>query len=157
MVDEQNRPCGPGASGRVLLTTLHNYAAPLIRYDIGDRAALAPDSPCGCGRGLPLLTRVSGKERPPLLLSDGGRKDSHALGGALNNLDGVYQFQLVQHRVDRFTLNLVPAPGYTNAHGERFAQALRDYVDGPVSIALKLHPGRIPSPNGKLRSIVIEA
>ena len=122
-----------------------------------DRAALAPEPACGCGRGLPLLTRVSGKERPPLLLNSNQRKDSHALGSTLNALDGVYQFQLVQHRVDRFTLNLVPAPGYMTDHGERFAQALRDYVDGPVSIAIKLHQGQIPSPNGKLRSIVVEA
>ncbi|MBK6594659.1 MAG: hypothetical protein IPG23_19240 [Burkholderiales bacterium] len=35
-------------TGRVLVTALHQYATPLVRYDTGDTAALHPSCP-GCG------------------------------------------------------------------------------------------------------------
>jgi phenylacetate-CoA ligase len=47
VLDDSNQPCQPGEIGRVVLTPLHNYATPLIRYDIGDRAEVG--SPCPCG------------------------------------------------------------------------------------------------------------
>ena len=47
VVDEHGAPCPPGATGRVLVTPLHNFAMPLLRYEIGDEAELAEGCPCG--------------------------------------------------------------------------------------------------------------
>ncbi|HEY7957207.1 MAG TPA: hypothetical protein VII38_18000 [Polyangia bacterium] len=47
-------PLAPGAVGRLHVTDLHNYAAPYLRQDLGDRGRLLPH-PCACGRALPLL------------------------------------------------------------------------------------------------------
>jgi phenylacetate-CoA ligase len=55
VLDEKGRPCGPGETGRMVLTPLHNFAMPLIRYDVGDYGVVG--EPCPCGRGLPVLTR----------------------------------------------------------------------------------------------------
>src|SRR5262249_30685083 len=38
ILDEHGEPCAAGASGRVVVTPLHNFAMPLIRYAIGDYA-----------------------------------------------------------------------------------------------------------------------
>jgi len=54
-------PCAPGETGRVVVTDLVNFAMPLIRYELGDYAQVG--EACGCGRGLPVLTRVAGRER----------------------------------------------------------------------------------------------
>ena len=40
--------------GRLLVTDLHEYAAPWLRQDLGHRGRLLSD-PCLCGRSLPLL------------------------------------------------------------------------------------------------------
>ena len=49
LVDAQHRPVLPGeASARVLVTALHNFTQPLIRYELGDRFIRFPDIP---GRG----------------------------------------------------------------------------------------------------------
>jgi len=45
--------------GTVLVTGLRNPLVPLIRYEVGDLAALGTD-PCPCGRGLPTI-RVLGR------------------------------------------------------------------------------------------------
>ena len=85
VLDESDQPCGAGQVGRVLLTALHNFHTPFIRYEILDGAALAPDR-CPCGRGLPLLTQVLGKRRPQFRLPDGRRKDSGFLVRQLRKL-----------------------------------------------------------------------
>ena len=51
--------CATGEIGRVVVTDLHNFAMPLIRYDLGDYARLGP--PCPCGRGLPVLAGIAGR------------------------------------------------------------------------------------------------
>lgn len=69
IVDEAGRACGPGKEGRVVISTLSNYATPLIRYAVGDRAIAGPS--CGCGRSLPVLTKILGRERNLLVTEKG--------------------------------------------------------------------------------------
>jgi phenylacetate-CoA ligase len=71
VVDDQGRPCREGEAGRVLLTDLHNFAMPILRYEIGDYAE--PGGACPCGRGLPTLRRILGRERNLVLMPDGSR------------------------------------------------------------------------------------
>ncbi|NNM01814.1 MAG: phenylacetate--CoA ligase family protein, partial [Gammaproteobacteria bacterium] len=56
VLHDDGRRCQPGETGRVFVTPLHNFAMPLLRYDIGDRAEVG--GPCPCGRGLPVIKRV---------------------------------------------------------------------------------------------------
>lgn len=69
VVDDNDKPCGPGEVGRVLITSLHNFATPLIRYELGDYAQLG--GPCSCGRGLPVVERILGRKRNRLIMPDG--------------------------------------------------------------------------------------
>ena len=69
VLDLAGRPCGPGAIGRVVVSTLHNFAQPLIRYDTGDFAEVG--APSDCGRTLPVLTRILGRARNRLNLPTG--------------------------------------------------------------------------------------
>ena len=51
----------PGESGDVVVTDLHNYGMPMIRYVNGDVALAASNDRCPCGRGLARLERVDGR------------------------------------------------------------------------------------------------
>jgi len=44
VLNSQGLHCAPGETGRVVLTRLHNFAMPLIRYEIGDYAEVG--EPC---------------------------------------------------------------------------------------------------------------
>jgi phenylacetate-CoA ligase len=61
VIDKNGLPCKPGESGRVVVTSLNNFAKPLIRYVIGDLAEVGPA--CVCGRGLPVINKISGRIR----------------------------------------------------------------------------------------------
>lgn len=95
IVDEVGRPCPVGVEGRVLVTTLHNFGTPLVRYDIGDRAAWSARE-CGCGRPHRLIQRPSGKRQPLFTLPNGNRKNSMALAAGMRRIGGQRQFRVTQ-------------------------------------------------------------
>jgi phenylacetate-CoA ligase len=55
--------------GRVLVTHLHSYATPFVRYEIGDFAVLSEK--CACGHDGPVLTHIYGKKKRLLKRADG--------------------------------------------------------------------------------------
>lgn len=71
ILKEDGTPCSPGETGRVIITDLHNFATPLIRYEIGDYATAG--GKCSCGRGLPILSHIQGRARDMLTRPDGSR------------------------------------------------------------------------------------
>ena len=70
-MDDKGKPVPVGGEGRILVTNLHNYAMPFIRYDIGDVGALS-DKACPCGRGLPLLAKLTGRTTDFIRTRSGG-------------------------------------------------------------------------------------
>ena len=55
--------------GRLLVTHLHSYATPFIRYDVGDVASLTDR--CSCGHDGPTLSDVYGRSKGLLKHADG--------------------------------------------------------------------------------------
>ena len=72
IVEVDNRDCvvvGSNTLGRVLVTHLHSYATPFVRYDIGDFAILSTG--CGCGHDGPVLSNIYGRKKRLIKHSDG--------------------------------------------------------------------------------------
>ena len=104
VLDDAGQPCEPGATGRVVVTSLHNLATPLLRYEIGDYAEVAP--PCPCGRGLPALARIQGRVRNLVRTPDGRRYWPVALG-RVRRIPALIQAQFVQTALDTVELRCV--------------------------------------------------
>lgn len=105
VLDDEGRPCAPGEVGRVVVTPLHNYAMPLIRYALGDYAEVG--EACACGRGLPVLKRILGRTRNMLTLPDGRRHYPSFPAGLWTRIAPVEQFQLIQKDLESITARLV--------------------------------------------------
>lgn len=69
VVDDNGQPCEVGVPGRVLVTSLHNFAMPLIRYEIGDIAQFG--APCESGINWPVLERIVGRTRDGVTMPNG--------------------------------------------------------------------------------------
>ena len=69
IVDEAGAPCSVGQPGRVLVTSMHSFGMPLIRYDIGDIAEWGED--CDCGVTLPVIKKLWGRSRHFVTHPDG--------------------------------------------------------------------------------------
>lgn len=104
VLDDNNKPCAPGQMGRVVVTTLHNYLMPLIRYEIGDYAI--PGGQCSCGITLPVLQRIIGRTRN-LVTYPNGKKNWPAYNPmALMKLFPMSSFQIEQLSTEELQLNL---------------------------------------------------
>jgi phenylacetate-coenzyme A ligase PaaK-like adenylate-forming protein len=60
---------GASRLGKVLVTHLHSYATPFVRYDIGDVATLS--QVCRCGHDGPVLSNIYGRKKRLLKHADG--------------------------------------------------------------------------------------
>jgi phenylacetate-CoA ligase len=155
VLDTQGLPCAPGQTGRVVLTTLQNFLCPFIRYEIADEAEVGAER-CACGRGLPLLNRVLGKERPVLQLPDGRVKHSSALTIGLWRAGGFHQFQVCQRERDYVVVRLVPDRTWTEEHASRVTRAVHDFFEAPVRVQLELSERFELPRSGKLLAVVSE-
>lgn len=156
VVDDDGRPCGPGEIGRVLVTTLHNFATPLIRYELGDYAEVGAS--CACGRGLPVITRIVGRERNRLVLPDG--KSIFPYFGYyedyLSITQAIKRYQLVQRNVGELECRLVALAPLTAEQEEQIRQTMLRHLGHPIHIYFTYHDELLPGPSGKFEEFVSE-
>ncbi len=105
VLNDGNQPCVPGEVGRVVVTGLINFATPLIRYELGDRATTG--AACPCGRGLGVIERIIGRERLPVILPSSDRLFPVLDAEPLLLKGGVRQYQLTQISTEEIDLKLV--------------------------------------------------
>jgi phenylacetate-CoA ligase len=153
ILDNADRPVAAGETGRVILTVLQNFLTPLIRYEIGDTATLGP-APCPCGRGLPLLMQVHGKQRPMFALPDGRRKHASGLVQAISQVGGHYQHQAVQTSVNHVIVRIVPDKTWDGRHAHLLREAVQRFFEAAVSVEIELCERLQPSPGGKVQGML---
>lgn len=111
IVDEANRPCPPGVTGRILVTLLNNLTFPMIRYEVSDLAQWAPPGICACGRAWPRIQSLQGRADDMLTTQDGTRLSSvfvrHFVGVSLNR-QIIREWQLEQVDLHRFIFRYIP-------------------------------------------------
>jgi len=118
-----NTPCEPGEVGKTVISSLHNFATPILRYENGDMAEVG--EPCACGRGLLVLKRIIGRVRNTAILPDGERLMPNLSTGPLLNDLPIKHFQLVQKTTELIEARLVVGRPLTTAE----EIALADYFN----------------------------
>ena len=112
----------PGEEGRIVVTDLMNKGMPLIRYKIED-VGIASDRTCPCGRGLPLMERVTGRTADFLVKPNGALVAGVSLiERTLTAIPGIEQMQIIQEDLHRIEINLVTGRDYTMCSEERLRQ-----------------------------------
>lgn len=147
ILDDSGRECAPGEVGRVIVTPLHNYATPLIRYEIGDLAEVG--GPCACGRTLPTLTRILGRTREMLLLPSGEERFPYFLKKRLAQFDAIIQHQVVQRSADHLELVLAARAKLTADDEESLRQTILDGFGHPFRVTFTYCDEIARAPNGK--------
>jgi len=151
--DASDEPAALGETGRLVSTSLMNADMPLVRYESGDRGALAAsEEVCPCGRLLPLLARVDGRSDDVIVTPDGRR---------VGRLDPVFkadlpirEAQIVQESRDLVCVRVVPAAGFGPEHAERIAEGLRLRLGPEMQIVVEPVTAIPRTRAGKLRGVV---
>lgn len=110
IVDDNNIPVPKNTWGKILITDLHNYAFPLIRYEIGDYGRLL-DRVCPCGCPLPLMDSVRGRQSDVIKTPSGIEVYGDYLHSIFDEFpDTIRDFQIVQAKDYVIKLFYVPVP-----------------------------------------------
>lgn len=152
LLDENDRPVAPGQTGRIVATSLLNNDMPLIRYDTQDLAQADPDDhPCPCGRSLPRIRKLLGRNDDVVITADGRRIVQ--IDRIFDPCYDVREAQIVQDAVDRFRIRIVPGSGWSQTSEVALCGALRNLV-GEAQITVEKVPQIERTWAGKYRMIV---
>jgi phenylacetate-CoA ligase len=153
VVDAAGRPCGPGEVGRALVTDVTNFASPIVRYEIGDYAEMGGTA--SCGRGLPTLGRILGRERNLILMPDGTRRWPLTGYHRFRAIAPILQFQFVQTGRETIEVNLVTARPLSEQEEAALRLVIAEALGYPFAIAFRYHEGALPrGENGKFEDFV---
>jgi phenylacetate-CoA ligase len=139
----------------VIVTDLHNYGMPLLRYANGDLARPGQGA-CSCGRGLPLLASVEGRRLDALRSADGHFVPGEFIVYIFLNAKGIERYQVTQRSVDRFDVALVPGRDFDESVLEMLRRELAKAVGDSVQMDFHLVEDIPLTPTGKLRVTVSE-
>jgi phenylacetate-CoA ligase len=152
------RAAPPGEPGDVVITDLHNFGMPLIRYLNGDVAILDDLNICACGRGLPKLSRVDGRRADTLVDRDGNGIPGivfHVLFSDARR-EIVRQFQAVQRESGAVVLKVVRGREFSDDAFEAITRRFSEYLRG-LPFSVEFHETIAPhTRSGKLRTIIAE-
>lgn len=117
--------------GSMLVTDLHNFGMPFIRYENGD-LAVRSDRACACGRGLPLLERVEGRVLDQIVTAEGGRLPGEFFPHLLKDSKFLRRFQVIQESLSELQLRVVVENGELSAEQESELRSLIASGIGPT-------------------------
>ena len=154
VLDEHGEPCGPGQTGQVVLTALHNFAMPLVRYALGDYAEVG--GACACGRGLPVLRRVLGRRRNQVLLPDGSRRWPEFNGSLWAAVPAMEQVQLLQRSLDHVEVHIAHERPLQDDEQRSLGEAIHRALGHPFSLTFLRYDTLARQPNGKHETFICE-
>lgn len=153
ILDDEGKPTPDGREGNVVITDLGNYGMPFIRYANGDRA-VAGWGKCTCGRGLPMMTKVVGRQLDVLTTPDGRRVPGEFFPHLLKDFAAVERFQAVQTEPDRVVLKIIADDAWQQEDQARIEAEVRDVMGDSVRFTVQ-RVQEIPlTPTGKLKVVV---
>ena len=154
-VDDENKPVPNGEYGRTLLTNLEDTVFPLIRYENNDRGRWLTE-PCECGRTLPCIDSVKGREVESFVLPSGKTINGEYLTTIFDATPDIARgFRVVQHKDLSITVECVPTCSESKASINRIVDEFGVRLGGEVPVLCKF-VDTISHDRGKLRFVVRE-
>lgn len=148
VVDADGRPVPDGQSGELCVTLLTNFTMPLVRYRIGDVAALATER-CPCGRPMRLLRAVTGRIIEHFVRRDGTLVDGAFFLHVFYHRPWVLSYQVVQEDYDHVVGNVVARGRPDEGEREEMTRAIRAAMGEQCRVEFRFVESIPPSPSGK--------
>ena len=151
VLDGEGRPAPPGEMGRVHVTTLDNFAMPLIRYSLGDLVTLEdPIARCSCGRPYPMLRTIIGRDTDIVATPAGQKLIVHFFTAIFEYYSSIRQFKVVQRTIAGIEIQYIPDTGFQPHLLNEIEGKIRAKLDGEsFQIAFRVVDEIRPAPSGK--------
>jgi phenylacetate-CoA ligase len=124
-VGEESLTVDGAPIGNVLLTHLHSYATPFIRYEVGDLAALSQK--CPCGHDGPTLSNIVGRTKGLLKLSDGGLVRVHIRASDMTEVGPFDEYRIRQTGPAKLVVEIGGRTSLTAIETQRFVDLMKKF------------------------------
>jgi phenylacetate-CoA ligase len=139
-----------------VLSTLCDFAMPLLRFDIGDHAVFGTDT-CPCGRASAHMLEFVGRESDMITLPSRRRVSRCLLTNVMDSEESILHYRIVQLQADAFRVDVVVrTPGQSGLWQARVCAELARVVGEPVCFAVREVDDLERAPSGK-RSVFVRA
>lgn len=148
-------PTQPEETGHIVVTNLHNYGMPFIRYSVEDIGGWHQDCGCTCGRASPMMQVLQGR-RVDMFTARDGRKVSPEFSGQVFAVQGIKQFQIIQKNYDLVITRIVRDGPVEQSQLDRIVRMVRSTLGEEVQVQFEF-PDEIPVPeSGKYHNLISE-
>jgi phenylacetate-CoA ligase len=153
VLDSAGRGVPEGTPGEIVVTDLYSREVPFLRYATGDVGVLSSRR-CPCGRPLPLLERIEGRTTDFIVAPDGAILHALSVIYVLREIEGIEQFRVRQHALDRFHVQVVKNQRYELGSESRIRAGLEKRLRAPLQVTIDYLPGLEPEASGKFRQVI---
>lgn len=156
IVDDRGQPVANGESGQVVVTSLHSWTTPFIRYRLLDIATRGSGL-CGCGCRFPLLGGVQGRINDFLPTPLGDLVSPHFFFHLFDDSvrNPVKEWRIIQEDIERLVYEYVPEDvGFDPAALDRGMRRVRERFGNGCVVESRAVASLPMTPAGKRRCIV---
>lgn len=152
-LDSDNLEASDGKLGKIVATSLHNFAMPMIRYQTNDSCSLKK-TPCSCGRGFPVMDEVATKNEAIVTLPDGRLISPSVLTHPFKPMENIIESQIIQEKIDLLRVKIVKNESYGKKDEKVLIAAFLERLGKDIAIKIE-YVDEIPrTKSGKFKWVV---
>jgi phenylacetate-CoA ligase len=152
-LDSEEEPVSEGHLGKIVATSVHNFAMPFIRYETNDASALKSGA-CVCGRGFPLMDDVATKHESIVTLPDGRLISPSVLTHPFKPMHNIVESQIIQEQLDELVVKVVKRQSYTSDDEVRLVAAFHERLGNEMKIKVEYVESIPRTRNAKFRWVI---
>lgn len=137
--------------GNVLGTGFHNFAMPLIRYQIGDTAVWST-KPCECGLHSQVIKDIQGRSEDYVITPEGLR--IQRFDYLFKDTRDIKECQVVQYELGRVTFKIVRRESYKLKTEDTIISGVRQYISPTIACDFEYVDEIERTNTGKFRAVI---
>lgn len=152
-LDSDDNPVSKGNLGRIIGTSLHNYAMPLIRYETNDSCTLKSEN-CSCGCQFPIMDNVTTKNESIVTLPDGRLISPSVLTHPFKPMHNILESQIIQKDYDLINIKIVKNINFTYEDEKVLIKSFKERLGNDIRIQIDYVKQIQKSESGKLKWVM---
>ena len=152
IINSKNVESENGEIGEIIITSLTNYAMPIIRYAPSD-LAIKSSKKCSCGRSHLLLEKIIGRTTDIIKFSNGRILGGPAFTLIFRNFN-IKQYQLIQNDKKSLDVLIIKDSNYSQDETDTILKTLKHHCGEEIDISIKFVSEIPTTKSGKFRFII---
>jgi phenylacetate-CoA ligase len=152
---KDGRRVAPGETGEVVVTDLNRRSMPMIRYAMHDVVTTSARR-CPCGRGLPTMEGIEGRQGDVLVAPSGRIISTSMLDIPFYCFQEIKIHQVIHREPGVVSINLVPDEGFGPHVIDRLAEKMHALIGDEFDLRFQVVDDVERTVTGKCRPVIVE-